>query len=307
MIGSKVTIVMATYNRAHFILEALYSIQKQTYLNWECLIIDDGGSDNTLEVISSILETDSRFKFFKRPDIYKKGLPGCRNYALDLAKGDFIVFFDDDDIVHPDNLKICLEVLNNENLDFCHYQKLSFEKERPLFGNAVVTKKESFSKINIEKVIKQEIGFASCTVIWKSDCFHKNRFHENLLYAEEWECYSRLISEDFKGMIIDPVLYYNRKHEVSNTAKFYNNDPVYKASKKEAILLIIQNLKRKQLLTNSLLRYFITISVGYKEYNLFNQIMNVLDLSIIKKIKCYFFYQSYSLRLPIYKIKKRFK
>src|SRR5258705_6384267 len=102
----KVTIIMATYNRSHFILETLSSIQNQTYSEWECLIIDDGGTDNTLEIITPVLDTDLRFKFVKRPDQYKKGLPGCRNYGLDLAKGDYIIFFDDDDIVHPQNLEL---------------------------------------------------------------------------------------------------------------------------------------------------------------------------------------------------------
>ena len=49
-----ITIIMATYNRAHFILETLHSIQNQTYENWECIIIDDGGTDNTQEVITPI-------------------------------------------------------------------------------------------------------------------------------------------------------------------------------------------------------------------------------------------------------------
>ena len=110
----KVTIIMATYNRAHFIVETLRSIQNQIFESWECLIIDDGGTDNTLEIITSILNKDSRFKFLKRPDNYKKGLPGCRNYGIDLAQGDYIIFFDDDDIVHPENLKINLEVIQEK-------------------------------------------------------------------------------------------------------------------------------------------------------------------------------------------------
>ena len=68
----EVTIIMATYNRAHFIVETLISIQNQTYSEFECLIIDDGGTDNTLEVITPILNKDLRFKSLKRPDNYKK-------------------------------------------------------------------------------------------------------------------------------------------------------------------------------------------------------------------------------------------
>ncbi|MDP5096524.1 MAG: glycosyltransferase family 2 protein, partial [Flavobacterium sp.] len=76
---------MATYNRAHFIVETLHSIQQQTFTDWECIIIDDGGTDNTKEVLTPILEQDNRFQFLKRPNTYLKVFPCCRNYGLDLA------------------------------------------------------------------------------------------------------------------------------------------------------------------------------------------------------------------------------
>lgn len=304
---SKVTIIMATYNRSHFILETLLSIQNQTYKNWECLIIDDGGTDNTLQVITPILEEDSRFKFLKRSDYYKKGLPGCRNYGLDLAAGDYVIFFDDDDIVHPDNLKICVDVLESKVTDFCHYQKLSFEDKSPIIERAFVNNQKNLSKAEIEKIVNQEIGLASCTVMWKKHCFVSIRFNENLLYAEEWECYTRIIAEGFSGIIIDSVLYYNRKHNASNTAEFYNDNPIRKASKKEAIVLILQNLKEKQLLTNSIIKYFVTQSLGFKEFYLFNQIMRVLDLNIFQRLSWEFFNFSYPLRMSVYKIKKDLK
>ena len=93
-----VTIIMATYNRASFIVETLQSIQNQIFKDWECLIIDDGGTDATAAIIAPILAQDNRFQYLLRPDTYQKGLPGTRNYGLDLAKGDYIIFFDDDDI-----------------------------------------------------------------------------------------------------------------------------------------------------------------------------------------------------------------
>jgi len=304
----KVTIVMATYNRAHFIIETLQSIQNQTFTDWECLIVDDGGTDNTKEVIDPILEADNRFKYFKRSENYKKGLPGCRNYGIDVAKGDFIIFFDDDDVVHPENLKMCLEILKKNEVDFCHYQKLSFEGKKPLIKKSIINTQQDLTKADIEKVITQEIGLASCTVMWKKLCFKEIRFNESLLYAEEWEFYSRLITENFKGKIIDAVLYYNRKHPNSNTGEFYDNDPIRRASKKEAILLVVQNLKEKQLLSHSLLRYFVQMSLNFKEYNLFNQILKTLELPIFEKIKWQFFYNTLPLHLWFFgkwkKIKK---
>lgn len=302
-----VSIIMATYNREHFILETISSIQNQTYQDWECLIIDDGGSDNTLEIITPILNKDSRFKYLKRSDNYKKGLPGCRNFGIDLAKGDYIIFFDDDDIVHPDNLKINLQVIQDQNVDFCHYQKKSFEHQKPIINNTPITIVTSLNREDIKKVVTQEIGLASCTVMWKKKCFDTIRFNEKLLYAEEWECYTRIISENFKGIIISNVLYYNRKHPESNTGEFFQNNPVRRASQADAVILVVQNLKEKQLLTNSLIQYFITVSIEFKEYNVVNKILRILDFGLMKKLRWKLFYISYPLRLPIYKLKKKIK
>ncbi len=301
---------MATYNRAHFIVETLKSIQNQNFLDWECIIVDDGGADDTAEIIVPILEKDSRFLFFNRPEKYKKGLPGCRNFGLDIAKGDCIVFFDDDDIVHPDILKISLEVLEVSNTDFCHYQKQSFEDEKPTFEIRSVSIFKLLDIVDIEKVVTQEIGLASCTVLWKKKCFDSIRFNESLLYAEEWDCYTRIITENSKGIIINNTLYYNRKHPESNTGEFFRNDSLRRASNKEAILQVVKNLKEKKLISNSLLRHFIQISLGYKEYKLFQKILETGKLTKLKKLKWQLFYITLPIRLFFYgnwkKIKNRF-
>lgn len=302
----KVTIIMATYNRAHFIEETLKSIQEQIYIDWECLIIDDGGTDNTKEVVTPFLEQDNRFQFLKRLDTYKKGLPGCRNYGLDLAKGQYVIFFDDDDIVHQDNLKTSLEVFEKNNIDFCHYQKMSFEGQKPIPITSPIAIIKSLNKDDIKKVVTQEIALASCTVLWKKHCFDKIRFNETLLYAEEWECFSRIILANFKGIIISNVLYYNRKHPNSNTGEFYSHNPLRRKSYADAILLVIKNLKEKELLSDSIKRFFVTLSKDFEEFNLFNSILNILDLSKFEKLKWQIFYLSYPIRLPIYKIKKAF-
>ena len=85
------------------------------------MIIDDGGTDATAAIIAPILAQDNRFQYLLRPDTYQKGLPGTRNYGLDLAKGDYIIFFDDDDIVHPQNLELCVMELSRNEVSFCRY------------------------------------------------------------------------------------------------------------------------------------------------------------------------------------------
>ncbi|KDN53980.1 glycosyltransferase family 2 protein [Flavobacterium seoulense] len=296
----KVSIIMATYNRAHFIVETLQSIQNQTFEGWECLIIDDGGNDNTQEVIADLLQKDNRFLFYQRSGEYKKGLSGCRNYGLDLAKGDCVIFFDDDDYVHPDNLKIAFEIFDENDVDFCHYQKKSYTIAKPVLKEAIVNKVQLLTQKDIAKIITQEIGLASCTVLWKKKCFKKIRFNENLQYAEEWECYSKIVTEGFNGVVIDTILYYNRKHAKSNTAEFYKNNSIRRASYAEAILLVFNNLAEHELLTKKLLHYFIQLSLNFKEYKLFQQLLINAQLSEFKKLEWQFFYFSLPLRLFTY-------
>ena len=297
---------MATYNRAHFIVETLQSIQNQTFQDWECIIIDDGGTDNTIEVIHPIVANDKRFLFVKRESNYQKGLPGCRNYGLELAKGKYIIFFDDDDIIHPQNLSIGVTCLESNALDFCHYAKSPFIIDYPKFENQEVAIEKSITKDDLFDLVTQKIGFASCTVLWKKECFAINRFNEKLQYAEEWELFCKLISNGLIGIMISNVLYFNRKHPESNTGEFYNNNPIRRESYTEAMLLVLNNLQQKGLLTSSLKRYFITKSINFKEFNLFKRILNLLELPTFEKVKWTLFYFILPLRLTIYKFKKSF-
>jgi len=304
----KVSIIMATYNRAHFIVETLLSIQNQVFKEWECLIVDDGGTDNTIEVIKSILESDTRFKFFTRDERYKKGLPGCRNYGLDLAEGDYIIFFDDDDIVHPQNLELCVKELIQKEIFFCRYvRKVFFDTFDYNFDYSKSYTSFLIDDNDIEKIVKNELPFNSCAVMWKKECFENNRFIETLMYAEEWELYSRIISSGHKGISIEKDLFYGRKHDNSNTSEFYNSNPIRRESYVEAVLLVVQNLEAQKKLSYSLKRYFIASSISFKEYHLFRRIVNVLNVSISEKVMWIFFYNTLPLRLKIYKRRKLIK
>lgn len=301
-----VTIIMATYNRAHFIVETLHSIQQQTFGDWECLIIDDGGTDHTQEVLAPILEQDTRFQFLKRPDSYLKGLPGCRNYGLDLAKGDFVIFFDDDDVVHPMNLELCVKELKNKDYFFCRYLRTVFTGEFK-YNFDLTTTYDSFQigKEDVFSLINHELPFNSCAVMWRKNCFNENRFVEHLMYAEEWELYSRMLSSGIVGISINKILFFGRKHPNSNTGEFYSHNPIRKKSNNDAILLVIANLKEKQLLTDLILRYFIQVALDYKEYQLFSAILETAQLSVFEKIKWRLFYFILPLRLYLYGFKKK--
>ena len=80
-----VSIIIPTFNRAHLIGETLDSILAQTYTHWECLITDDGSTDNSIEIIQEYVTKDTRFKLFTRPANRPKGANACRNIGLEKA------------------------------------------------------------------------------------------------------------------------------------------------------------------------------------------------------------------------------
>lgn len=106
----KITIQMCTYNRAHFITEAVDSVLSQIFQDWELLILDDCSTDNTKEIIEKYL-TDPRIRYIKNEQ--NLGITKNRNKALTLSNGEYIAVLDSDDY-WIDNNKLKLQ---NEFLD----------------------------------------------------------------------------------------------------------------------------------------------------------------------------------------------
>lgn len=100
-----VSIIIPTYNRVEFLTETLDSILAQTHDNWECILVDDGSSDESLEKIIALSQIDSRIKFFQRILFnLPKGANACRNIGIENANGKYIIFFDSDDLFLPNCL-----------------------------------------------------------------------------------------------------------------------------------------------------------------------------------------------------------
>ena len=88
------SIIIPSFNRADLISETLDSVLNQTYRYWECIIVDDGSTDFSSEIISKYLELDNRFKYLERPKDRLKGPSACRNIGLQNAKGEYVIFLD---------------------------------------------------------------------------------------------------------------------------------------------------------------------------------------------------------------------
>lgn len=184
---SLVSIIIPTYNRAHLIGETLDSVLAQTHENWECIIVDDGSIDNTEDVVEKYTENDSRFIYFKRPADRPKGGNACRNYGFEQSKGDFIKWFDSDDLMKNNFISIQFGTLNeNPNLEFCAAFCEVFSKseiQNEINYNPRITQKSENIFIDF---LHDRIFFLTSSTLWRRDFLEgKKLFDEELFRGQE--------------------------------------------------------------------------------------------------------------------------
>ncbi len=107
-----VTIIVPCYNYGHLLGETLDSIKKQTYKNWECIIVDDGSTDSSSIVSNNYCIKDNRFKYIYQDN---RGLSAARNTELKHAKGKYIQLLDADDLISPNKIEMQCQIVE-ENL-----------------------------------------------------------------------------------------------------------------------------------------------------------------------------------------------
>ena len=108
---SKVSILMPAYNAGKYICAAIRSVQAQTHTDWTLHILDDGSSDNTADICRHMLESDSRIRYYHQEN---QGLILGRQKLLTYVDGDFFMFMDSDDLLHPMALEMLLSVMSQD-------------------------------------------------------------------------------------------------------------------------------------------------------------------------------------------------
>lgn len=209
-----ISIIIPTFNRGHIIGDTLDSILAQTHVNWECLVVDDGSTDDTESVLLKYSQKDERISYHKRPKTYNKGSSGCRNYGYSICQGQFINWFDSDDVMLPQKLKTDLKALNSGEYDFTISQSDFFNDsdatlERTLWNIKL------WSDDPINDFILLDIGWGLNSPLWKREALERTqlRFDENIITATDYLYHIEALTKNLKPVLIDQVLVSQRRHD----------------------------------------------------------------------------------------------
>ncbi|OXA81459.1 glycosyltransferase family 2 protein [Flavobacterium frigidimaris] len=207
-----VSIIIPTYNRANLITETLNSILMQSYENWECIVVDDGSTDNTKFIVDYYKEKDSRFQYHIRPKNRMGGGNAARNYGFELSKGEFIQWFDDDDLMDKNKIKKKLDTIISFKCDF------------------VISKTQNFTCSSFQSPYKYNLKenkfdlflFLIRNIHWYTyDCMLSREVASQISFFEKmksWQDYyyfAKMLSISNNGIFIDEILTYRRLHENS--------------------------------------------------------------------------------------------
>ena len=112
-----ISVIMPCYNMASYISDSIQSVQRQTYPHWELLIVDDASTDETVNIIASYAQSDTRIRFATKKH---SGIADTRNQCIQMAQGQFLAFLDADDIWHPEKLEKQLGFMIEKNVGFTY-------------------------------------------------------------------------------------------------------------------------------------------------------------------------------------------
>ena len=118
----KVSIILTAFNEERYIKKAIESILNQTFKDLELIVVNDGSTDNTLDIIKGF--DDERIVLINQEN---RGPGASRNRALELAKGDYIMYLDGDDWYCEEAVEIAYEEIKRRDTDFTFYQMINYD------------------------------------------------------------------------------------------------------------------------------------------------------------------------------------
>ena len=231
----KVSVIIPTYNRSHFIKDALESVLAQSYQDFELIIIDDGSTDNTSEILA---DYSDRLQY-----IYQKnqGRSVARNLGVKKAKGHYIAFLDSDDLWLSNKLEKQIQFLEtNSQISLVHCFTAVVDENRKHCDELTkfhkIHHQRSFKRgYDYEDISLECIMFTSCIIV-KRDIFLKlGGFDNNCEPLEDWDLYLRLAFKH-KIAVVPEILSLYRHHN-SQSGNYSLTKARIQVSKKQLKLL----------------------------------------------------------------------
>ncbi|WP_178984746.1 glycosyltransferase family 2 protein [Winogradskyella helgolandensis] len=312
-----VSIIIPTYNRAHLIGETLDSIITQTYSNWECILVDDGSTDNSRIVLDGYCKKDTRFKYIQRPNERLKGGNAARNYGFENCKGDYIQWFDSDDIMLPLFLESKIENLGPEiMLNIC----TGYSVDENL-SNKKLKKLPEITNLFKDYVLWKSRIMPPSIIFNRKVLEGRSLYDETLLRGQENDFFSRMFftikAEDYS--ITNKALYLYRQHR--NTKSFEDKNTYRSDYKKSMGRVSLSNLKRGlQINDLDIVNYHYRIVIHYLFEAILNkdsrlarfflsQLISIFKLSYpLFVLELVFFIPTFIVcNRTLYNIEKRFK
>ena len=265
-----VSVIIPTYNRAHVIGETLDSVLAQTYTNWECIVVDDGSTDNTESVVNIYVSKDPRFKYYHRPPDHLSGGNGARYFGFKVSSGQYVNWFDDDDLMLCDFLKFKIEIFikkPNNSAVFCAYQ--TQHHKNGVLTNKVVTIEYSNFYLDL---LKRKFLIQMNAGLWRSSYLLKysdgeNIFDERLEQSQDFDFYIKFTENLIDFEIINKPLYHYKLGHDSISQNFYGNN--------------IQHFKSYLTVRERILEKFKNDPENY--LYIYNQLCTSLNHQLVKK------------------------
>jgi glycosyltransferase involved in cell wall biosynthesis len=201
--NASVSIIVPCYNLSQYLAETLDSVSEQTYMNWECIIINDGSIDNTEEIALAYLEKDNRFKYIFQEN---QGVSSARNNGIKLSSGLYILPLDADDLIAPNYIKEAVEILEKDN-DI----KIVYSNFKNFGGDYGI----EIPKFTMKKLLLENMIF--CSAIFRRIDFDAvGGYNEKMVYGiEDWDLWLSLMSHGGKVYKIPKVYFFYRIRESS--------------------------------------------------------------------------------------------
>ena len=174
-----VSIITPAYNASQYIKGTIESVLNQTYDNWELIIVNDGSTDNTKEIVESF--KDSRIKLINQKNM---GVSVARNRGLSEAQGEFITFLDADDILPPKSLEVRVKYLKeNSDVDLVDGYAIVMDGD---LKNIIREHKPTYKGLLFEKIVKLDSSvYLTCYYMFRHKKLGDVKFRAGMTHAED--------------------------------------------------------------------------------------------------------------------------